>query len=61
MHVDPGNRLVADTLEAEWNQALRALADTKERYEKQRQSDRAGLTDEQRAAIMALATDFPRL
>ena len=61
MHVDPGNRLVADTLEAEWNQALRALADAKERYEKQRQSDRAGLTDEQRAAIMALATDFPRL
>lgn len=61
MHVDPGNRLVADTLEAEWNQALRALADAKERYEKQRQSDRAGLTDEQRTAIMALATDFPRL
>jgi len=61
MHVDPGNRLVADTLEAEWNQALRALADAKERYEKQRQSDRAGLTDEQRAAIIALATDFPRL
>jgi hypothetical protein len=61
MHVDPGNRLVADTLEAEWNQALRTLADAKERYEKQRQSDRAGLTDEQRAAIMALATDFPRL
>jgi len=61
MHVDPGNRLVADTLEAEWNEALRALADAKERYEKRRQSDRAGLTDEQRAAIMALATDFPRL
>jgi len=61
MHVDPGNRLVADTLEAEWNQALRALADAKERYEKQRQSDRAGLTDEQRAAILALAKDFPRL
>ena len=38
MHVDPGNRLVADTLEAEWNQALRTLADAKERYEKQRQS-----------------------
>src|SRR5262249_26842574 len=52
MQVDPGNRLVADTLEAEWNQALRTLADAKERYEKQRQSDRAGLTDEQRSAIM---------
>ena len=40
MHVDPANRLVADTLEAEWNQALRALADAKERYEKQRQTCR---------------------
>jgi len=59
--VDPGNRLVADTLEAEWNQALRAFADAKECYEKQRQGDYAGLTDEQRAAILALAKDFPRL
>jgi len=61
MQVDPDRRLVADSLEAEWNQALRALAEAKERYEKQRQADRAGLDDEQRAAIMALTTDFPRL
>ena len=61
MQVDPNNRLVADSLEAEWNQALRALADAKEHYEKQRQADRAGIDDEQRAAIMALAKDFPRL
>jgi DNA invertase Pin-like site-specific DNA recombinase len=61
MHVDPSNRLVADTLEAEWNQTLRALAEAKERYEKQRQSDRAGLSDQQRATVMALAKDFPRL
>ena len=61
MHVDPSNRLVADSLEAEWNQALRALAEAKDRYEKQRLSDRAGLSDQQRAAIMALAKDFPRL
>jgi hypothetical protein len=55
MHVDSGNRLVADSLEAEWNQALYALVDAKERYEKQQQSDRARLTDEQRTAVMALA------
>ena len=61
MQVDPDNRLVAGSLEAEWNQALRALAEVKERYEKQRQADRAGFNDEQRAAIMALAKDFPRL
>lgn len=61
MQCDPDNRLVADTLEAEWNQRLRALSDAQERYEKQRQSDRVGLTDEQRNNIMALARDFPRL
>lgn len=61
MHVDPGNRLVADSLEAEWNQTLRTLADAQDRYEKQRQSDRASLDDQQRANIMALAQDFPRL
>jgi DNA invertase Pin-like site-specific DNA recombinase len=61
MGVDPANRLVADSVEAEWNQALRALAEAKDRYEKRRQADRAGLSDEQRAAIVALAKDFPRL
>jgi DNA invertase Pin-like site-specific DNA recombinase len=61
MNVDPDNRLVADSLEAEWNQALRALAAAKDHYEKQRETDRSGLTDAQRATITALAQDFPRL
>jgi DNA invertase Pin-like site-specific DNA recombinase len=61
MRVDPDNRMVADSLEAEWNQALRALAEAKEHCEKQLQADQACLNDEQRAAIMALAKDFPRL
>jgi DNA invertase Pin-like site-specific DNA recombinase len=61
MQCDPDNRLVADSLEAEWNQALRALADAQDRYEKQQQSDRAGLTDDQRTQILALAQDFPKL
>jgi DNA invertase Pin-like site-specific DNA recombinase len=61
MRVDPDNRMVADSLEAEWNQSLRALGEAKERYEKQRQADEACVTDEQRAAIIALAKDFPRL
>ena len=55
MQVDPDNRLVAGSLEAEWNQALRALAEAKERYEKQRQADREGFNDEQRAALSARA------
>ena len=61
MQVDPDNRLVADSLEAEWNESLRALANAQERYEKRRQAERAGLNDQQRASIMALARDFPRL
>src|SRR5215475_3122277 len=61
MNVDPDNRLVADSLEAEWNQALRALADAKDHCEKQSEADRAGLSDAQCAAIAALAKDFPRL
>ena len=34
MQVDPDNRLVADALEAGWNEKLRALAGAQETYEK---------------------------
>jgi DNA invertase Pin-like site-specific DNA recombinase/transposase-like protein len=61
MQVDPDNRLVADDLEAEWNDKLRALNEAQEIYEKGCQSDRAILGDKQREAILALAKDFPRL
>ncbi len=61
MRVDPENRLVADTLEADWNQKLRALAEAQEQYEQRREQDRQIFNEEQRAAIMALAQDFPRL
>jgi hypothetical protein len=60
MQVDPDNRMVADTLEADWNAKLRTLADAQERCEEKRQIDR-GLDQEQRLRIVALATDFPRL
>jgi DNA invertase Pin-like site-specific DNA recombinase len=61
MQVDPDNRLVADSLEAEWNEALRALAQAQERCEQHRQADGAGLDEQQRASILALAQDFPCL
>jgi len=61
MRVDPENRLVADTLEAEWNTKLTALAEAQEAYERQRQADRLMLDQQERAEVMALATDFPRL
>ncbi|MDP2949663.1 MAG: recombinase family protein [Chloroflexota bacterium] len=61
MRVDPDNRLVADSLEADWNQKLRALAEAQAEYERQCQADRRLLDEEQRAQVLALATDFPRL
>ena len=60
-HVDPGHRLVADALEADWNEKLRALADAQEAYERQRDADQTVLDESQRAEILSLATDFPRL
>ncbi len=61
LRVDPDNRLVADSLEAEWNSKLRALAAAQEEYERQRDADGLALGDGARAEILALATDFPRL
>lgn len=61
LHVDPANRLVADSLEADWNAKLRALTEAQEQYEQQRQNDRVAPTEEQRARIAALAGDLPRL
>jgi DNA invertase Pin-like site-specific DNA recombinase len=61
LQVDPDNRLVADCLEADWNTALRTLGQAQERYERQRQAEAAGLSEAQRASILDLAQDFPRL
>jgi DNA invertase Pin-like site-specific DNA recombinase len=61
MKVDPNNRLVADVLEAEWNQKLRALNESQAQYEQQCQSDRATLDEKAKAQIQALAEDFPKL
>ncbi len=61
LRVDPNNRLVADTLETQWNQKLRALAEAREEAEKHRRTDEATVTDEHRAQVLALASDFPRL
>jgi DNA invertase Pin-like site-specific DNA recombinase len=59
--VDPDNRLVANTLEADWNEKLRSLAQAQDEYEHARQNGNGRLSDEQRAKVMALASDFPRL
>ena len=61
LRVDPDNRLVADSLEAEWNNKLRALATAQEDYERQCKEGDGALCADQRQQIMALVTDFPRL
>ncbi len=60
-NVDPDNRLVADALEAEWNERLRLLDTLQQELEKQRQADHALLSDEARQRVLALAHDFPRV
>src|SRR5258708_32596280 len=59
--VDPSQRLVASTLERRWNDALLHLEDLKKQAaEFQRQEARVA-TPEQKAKVLALARDMPRL
>jgi hypothetical protein len=59
--VDPANRLVAGTLEADWNTALRALNDAQETYDKARREHNGHLTDARKARIGQLVTDLPAI
>ena len=61
MMVDPGNRLVADTLETEWNDKLRALARAREERERGRQEDQIALDDAIQKRLVAMTTDFKQL
>jgi Recombinase/Recombinase zinc beta ribbon domain len=58
MQVDPSNRLVANTLETEWNTRLRLLAEAEQEYQRQRQSDHFVLNEAQSRQILALTTNF---
>ena len=59
--VDPDNRLVADTLEADWNDALRALQAARDEYDRQTAAANAALTEQHKQRIRRLASDFPKL
>jgi DNA invertase Pin-like site-specific DNA recombinase len=61
MLVDPNNRLVADTLEAEWNEKLRALAKAREERDRGRKEDQLVLDDAVRQRLVAMTTDFRKL
>jgi len=57
--VDPANRLVAGTLEADWNTALRALNDAQAAYDQAREQQAGTLTPAQKDRIAQLVTDLP--
>jgi DNA invertase Pin-like site-specific DNA recombinase len=61
MRVDPSNRLVADTLEAQWNEALRNLAKAQEDAQRERAQDEHLLNEAIGERLVSMTTDFKRL
>jgi DNA invertase Pin-like site-specific DNA recombinase len=61
MQVDPDNRLVADELEGQWNEKLKAHRQALEELQQQRDVHGRILGVEEKARVLALAKDFPRL
>jgi DNA invertase Pin-like site-specific DNA recombinase len=61
MQVDPENRLVAASLEADWNGKLRELTGAQKEYETQREKDELAMPEERRREILSLSSDFPKL
>ncbi len=59
--VDPANRLVAGTLERHWNEALLHWEDVKKQAAEVQRQDARVATPEQKAKVLALARDLPRL
>jgi DNA invertase Pin-like site-specific DNA recombinase len=59
LRCDPNHRLVASTLEADWNAALRVLEQAQAEFEQQCQQDALAITDEVRVRVRGLTSDFP--
>jgi DNA invertase Pin-like site-specific DNA recombinase len=59
--VEPENRLVARSLEKRWEEALRAQQALQEEYDRFVRDQPRQLSDDERARIMALASDIPTL
>ena len=58
LKVDPDKRYVAEVLEAEWNEKLRALDEAQSAYETAKECDVATLNQEHTVALKALTRDF---
>jgi len=56
--VDPDNRVVARTLEREWEECLRELDQVERDYERAKSEARVHLTEQERARIRELSSDL---
>ena len=61
MMVDPANRLVADSLESEWNDKLRLHAEAAEEYERRSKEQIETPNAETRRRILSLAEQLPQI
>ena len=59
--VRPEHRLVADTLERDWNDALRRLAQAEDDYQRASEARPRALTADMREQITGLVADLPRV
>lgn len=59
--VDPDNRVVARTLEREWEETLLEVERTEREYQQVREREKVELDDADRARVLALAKDLPRV
>jgi DNA invertase Pin-like site-specific DNA recombinase len=59
LNVNPDNRLVADSLESRWNEALRIMTELEDKYEREIAEYKNDLTSEKIECIRKLAEDFP--
>lgn len=59
--VRPEHRLVADSLERQWNETLARLSEAEEEYRRSAEKDGPALSADTQARIQALASDLPRV
>ena len=59
--VDPDNRLVAATLEKQWNATLLGLEELQKQYSQYQSEDPLLLSKEEKRSLLELSKDFPKL
>lgn len=61
MQVDPANRLVADSLEADWNDKLRVVDEARKCYDQQKLAEEAMGLQIDSERVVSLVKDFPKI